>query len=142
MTIQNAKFSSVFRILDFVLALIVIGTYSSFLFFIIIMTYKLIISDKDELAKIHYKRKLKNWLFIVEPLVQIKEELKKENTQLEKSENDSQEIKLKDKDSIFEKPKKLNRGKDFLIPYFLFSQILKDFLLAPILVFSVSFVPG
>lgn len=142
LAIQNAEFSSVIRIIDLLLALIVLGAYVSFLFFIIRMTYKIMTSDKDKLLKRHYKTKFKNWLFIVDPLVEIKEDREKKQKKLENGIEDSQQVELKEETEGTKNKKKPIRGKDFLIPYFLFSQILKDFLIAPILVFSVTFSPG
>lgn len=74
LAIQNANLSSMFRIVDLFLAILFIGAYLSFLFFIVKMTYKIMTSDKDKLLKTHYKTKFKNWLFIVEPLVELKKD--------------------------------------------------------------------
>jgi hypothetical protein len=78
------------------LALLIIGAYGSFLFFIIKMTYGIMTSDKDKLLQTHYKTKFKNWLFIVEPLV----ELKPNNTEMEQTTNKTMEKDLDDSQKI------------------------------------------
>ena len=67
------------RIADFLLALLMVGGYLGFLYKIVSITTQIISSDKDTLLKTHYKTKFKNWLFIVEPLVDMKSDKPKEN---------------------------------------------------------------
>jgi hypothetical protein len=55
---------------DFGLAIVVLGMYGGFVYSIVKMTYQIMTCDKDKLLKTHYKTKFKNWLFIIEPLVE------------------------------------------------------------------------
>lgn len=91
LAIQNAKFDSPLRIFDFALAMIILGSYITYLYFIMNMTYQIMKSDKDTLLKTHYKTKFKNWLFIVEPLVEMKNDTEKNDSgETTKDMNESQ----------------------------------------------------
>ena len=76
LAIQNASFNSVLRIADTVLAVVMLLCYLSFLLFIVVMTKKILRSDGDKLLSTHYNTKYRNWLFIIEPLIEWKNERK------------------------------------------------------------------
>ena len=76
LAIQNASMGSFLRVFDLFLAITGVVSYMVFLFYIVSMTYKIMTSSKDRLLDTHYKTKYKSWMFIIEPLVEFKNEAK------------------------------------------------------------------
>jgi hypothetical protein len=71
-TIKNASIIAPLRAVDLLIAIIFFICYTCFLGFIIKMTHKIATYESDRLMKTHYKTYYKNWLFIIEPLIELK----------------------------------------------------------------------